>query len=293
MYRLLWIGNERESRLQCGASEPGSAGRRAGMRLPFTTRRKRARAEALAWLARLKRGLRPQEGPEFLAWLRRRSHRNLIAKAALEWHGPEVLAVLAEIFPIDPARLEPRRGTHPAIMAGAAVVSACLAFLPFELSLTGSKDHWYATSPKETKRLALEDGTHVALNRGTGISVVYLEHIRSVLVAQGEAVFTVARSPHRPFHVRAADRDFETTSGTFDVHVVGPNRMSITVLAGTVTAFPPAPRRPPDDVDADSLLYKPILIEPLQMLVIEPDEESGRRVTEQDLRARLAWQRGS
>lgn len=256
-------------------------------------RRTRAREEALAWLARLKRGLRPDEGPQLLAWLKRRSHRRLIAKAALEWHGPEVLAVLSEIFPIDPAEFEPRRGPHPVIMAAAAAVAACLTLLPIELSILGHKDHWYVTTPQQTRRLALEDGTQVALNRGTGISVVYLEHIRSVLVARGEALFTVAREAHRPFHVRAADRDFETRSATFDIRVAAPNRLSILVLAGTVTVFPAPPRRLPDGSYghvSDPLMNKAILLEPLQRLVMEPDEESGQRLTEEDVRSSLSWQ---
>lgn len=261
--------------------------------MPFGMRRTRQRDEALAWLARLKRGLHPDEGPQLLSWLKRRSHRKLIAKAAIEWHGPEVLAVLSEIFPIDPADFEPRRGTHPAIMAAAAAIAACLTMVPIGLGILGHQDRWYVTTPKQTKRLALNDGTLVALNRGTGISVVYLEHIRSVLVARGEALFTVAPEPHRPFHVRAAGRDFETGSATFDIRVAAPNRLSITVLAGTVTVFPAPPRRWPDggyDREPDSIMNKSVLVQPLQMLVIDPDEESGQQITEKDVRSSLSWQ---
>ncbi|MGH8218964.1 MAG: FecR domain-containing protein [Steroidobacteraceae bacterium] len=270
------------------------------MRIPFRTR-PRAREEALAWLARLKRGLRQGEGPELLAWLRRRSHRTLIAKAAVEWHGPEALAILSELFPIDPAILEPRRGTHPAIMAAAAAIAVCITLLPVELGvlhhfglLGGPFNPWYTTTLKETKRLALTDGTRVALNRGTRISVIYGEHFRSAFIVQGEALFTIKSDRYRPFDVRAAGRDFETTSATFDVSLTGQNRLSVIVLTGTVKVFPP--RSPPDGSpysESDPGMYEPILIEPLQMLSIEPDEQTGRRLTEQDVHARLAWQAGT
>jgi transmembrane sensor len=251
-------------------------------------------------LARLKRGLRQDEGPELLAWLRRRSHRRLIAKAAAEWHGPEVLAVLSEIFPIDPASLEPRRGRHPAT---AAAIFACIALSPVALVLVlhmlgvgGHLEDQYATTADATRRLSLQDGTRVALNRGTGISVMFWEHLRIVFVARGEVIFTVASEPHRPFHVRAGGRDFETMSGTFDVRLAAPDRLTITVLEGTVTVSPPPMRKRPDgtyEYPLDSTFSQPILLEPLQMLAIEPDEESGRQLTEQDVRSSLSWQGGT
>lgn len=268
------------------------------MKNPFPSRR-RAHEEALAWLARLKRGLRSDEGPELRSWLRRRSHRKLIAKAAVEWHGPEVLAVLSELFPIDPASLEPRRGTHPAVMAAAAIVSLGVTMIPLELGLLAHfgllhhTDPWITTTLAATKRLTLEDGTRVALNRETGINVVYLEHIRSVLIARGEALFKVVGEPHRPFDVQAAGRHFEAESATFDIRLTAPDRLSLVVLAGTVTVFPAPPRRRPDgsyERASDPLMNKALLIEPLQMLVIEPDAETGETLTEQDVRSRLAWQ---
>jgi transmembrane sensor len=268
------------------------------MRNPFTIRR-RAREEALAWLARMKRGLRPAEGPQLIAWLRRRSHRRLIAKAAAEWHGPEVLAVLSQIFPIDPASLEPRRGRHPAT---AVAIFACIMVLPtgfflllHALGLGRHLDGWYTTTPNAIQRLSLEDGTRVALNRGTGINVLFMEHIRSVLVARGEAIFEVANSPYRPFSVHAAGRVFETDSATFDIRIAAPDRLTLTVLAGTVTAFP-AQRSQRDDGperEIDPLMYKSVLIQPLQMLTIEPDEEFGQALTEKDVRSRLSWQGGT
>jgi transmembrane sensor len=262
---------------------------------PFGWLHNHTRDEALAWLARLKRGLRQDEGQKLISWLKRRSHRRLIAKAAVEWHGPEVLAVLSELFPIDPASLEPRRGTHPAIKAAAAAGPVCIMLLaPLlmrELGVMGHKDLSYVTRPKETKRLALEDGTHVALNRGTAISVLYWEHIRSVILTRGEALFAVVSQPHRPFDVWAAGRHFETDSATFDVSLTGQNTLSVIVLTGTVTVSPARPHGS-TYYDSDPRVYQPILIEPLQMIVIEPDEVSGRRLTEQDVRSRLAWQGG-
>ena len=261
-------------------------------------RRNRAREEALAWLARLKRGLRQGEGPQLLSWLRRPSHRKLIAKAALEWHGPEVLAVLSELFPIDPPSFEPRRGRHPAFIA-AAVVAGILVSLevptPIDV-LLGIRPHVYTSAVGATKRLDLEDGTRVELNRGTQINVLYAEHIRTVVVARGEALFRVANEPQRTFHVDVGGRWFETTSATFDIRLAPPDSLSITVLKGEVTVFPLWGRRRADghyERVVDPIMKHPVLLEPLQMLTIEPDEESGQMLTEKDVRSRLSWQGGT
>jgi transmembrane sensor len=141
----------------------------------------------------------------------------------------------------------------------------------------------YTTAPGVSTRLTLKDGTLVKLNRGTQISVVYAAHARSVLIERGEALFEVTSAANRPFYLHAAGRNFEASSATFDVRFDTPRTLSLTVLQGTVTAFPRP--RPASHQQA-------ILIEPLQVLVIDHDQESGQALTEQDVRLRLAWQRG-
>ncbi|HEY6515670.1 MAG TPA: FecR domain-containing protein [Steroidobacteraceae bacterium] len=255
------------------------------MRFPFG-KTSRVREEALVWLARLKRGLRPAEGQELVAWLKRRSHRMAIASAAAEWHGPEVLAVLSEIFPIPAAVLEPRRGLHP-LLGVAAFIGACITIGPPIAALLRAGIHGsvYATAAAATRQLTLEDGTRVALNRGSQINVTYAQYARSVLVARGEALINVASAPARPFYIHAAGRNFETEAATFDVRFITPDTLSITVLKGTVTVYPP-----PRPLSGHKL---PILLEPLQMLVMEPDRESGQALSQQDVRSQLAWQRGT
>jgi transmembrane sensor len=265
------------------------------MRLLFGKRR--VREEALMWLARLKRGLRQHEGPELLTWLKRRSHRLAIANAAVEWHGPEVLAVLSEIFPIPPAVLEPRGRPHLAFLAVAAIVGGGVTIIPTAIFLwVGMHGQVYSSAPAATKLVALEDGTRVELNHGTEITVVYAAQARSVVVARGEALFKVTRQPNRPFYVHAAGRNFETASATFDVRLADPNTLNLTVLEGAVTVLPPPFLRPPEGDNTqvfDSRVNQPILLEPLQMLVIEQGQEFGQMLSPHEVRSRLAWQSGT
>ncbi len=280
------------------------------MRFVLTQRRRRAREDALAWLARLKRGLHEREGPQLLAWLQRRSHRTLIAKAAAEWHGPEVLAVLSEIFPIDPQILAPPPRRGPGFIAVVVLISVGLTLTPFVLarrylpllfsqrqkvgSLIESLGHLYATSLGDTRGFTLEDGTRIELNGGTRLSVLYSEHARTVFVSSGEASFTVASEPYRPFTVIAASRSFDTDAATFDVHVAAPDRMEITVLEGTVRVFPPL-RRTLEHAGAeqgdDTIPSNPALIGALQTAAIAPEGDSARTLTEQEARTRLSWRR--
>lgn len=238
------------------------------------------------WLARLKRGLRHGEGPELLAWLERRSHRIAIATAAVEWHGPEVLAVLSEIFPIPAAIVAPRRGPRPALLTAVAFAGACITLgAPIAILLMARVDrHVYATAPQATRQLILEDGSHIALNRGTQIDVTYAAHARSVWVTRGEVLFKVVSERDNPFYIHAAGRNFVTSAATFDVRSASPTRVSLTVLEGAVTVLPRPRPGIPDP---------PLLLRPLQMLVIENDEQSGQTITERDLRSQLSWQSGT
>jgi transmembrane sensor len=263
------------------------------MSVLFGTRRNRASEEALVWLARLKRGLSPAEGTALLAWLRRRGHRSAIARAAAEWHDPEVLALLAEIFPISPAMVQPRRRSRRVV----AVASACIAVMvpvAFLLAVDFHR-HVYTTAPGVTRRLILEDGTRVELNRATQIDVAYAGRARSVQVSRGEALFNVPNDPYRTFYLHAAGRHFETRAATFDVRYSAPHTLSLTVLTGTVTAFPPPWVRPPAAGSTrvfGSKADEPIRLDPLQMLVIEDGGDAGETITEQEALSHLSWRRG-
>jgi transmembrane sensor len=154
----------------------------------------------------------------------------------------------------------------------------------------------YTTAAGATRRVALEDGTGVVMNAGTRMAVAYSEHLRAIMVSHGEATFTVAREPHRPFHVHAAGRDFEAKTGTFNVRVRAPGRLDLTVLKGTVIVFP-AQARVAQTTAADRRGYPPAVIEPiavgaLEALQSEPSSQSGRKVSEDEARALLAWQHG-
>src|SRR5690242_3798724 len=58
--------------------------------------------QASMWLSRLGRGLRPEEATGLREWLKKADHRRVILETARLWHGPDIIAVLGELFPAGP-----------------------------------------------------------------------------------------------------------------------------------------------------------------------------------------------
>ena len=281
-------------------------------------RRNRVLEEALAWLARLKRGLHEQEGPELLQWLRRsQRRRRTIARAAAQWHGPEVLAVLSAIYPIDPRMLQPPKPRAHLYIFGALLLFQLSVLLP---KVIGQVSHYmpglltssrfsespfedlgdiYVTAPGATRQVRLEDGSRLQLNGGTRVAVYYAEYIRSVYVSRGEVLFNVVGAPHRPFHVHVAGRDLdEDRAAMYDIRVKSPVEMELVVISGGVTVLA-APRAAVADTAAsrrdgrDQEVYstEPLWMGPLEMLVTRPGSQSSYTLTAQDLDTRLAWRK--
>ena len=269
-------------------------------------RRHRTREDAFAWLARLRRGLRDEEGPELLQWLKRRSHRTCIARSAAESGGPEALAVLGEMFLVNPEWVDPPQRRNPAINVAAALTATCIAALPLlythhympglilgrtiEGSFADTMSTVYANDQRTLRRAVLPDGTPVLMNRGTRIAVLG----RSVRLMRGEAAFIVARRGLPPFELTVADRLFDTTSAVFNVRLVRTDAAELTVLEGTVTQLP-FPRRaavnkvvPPE---SDERRFVPLSLNALQTLELGPGTESRHTLSRVEALSRIAWQR--
>ena len=56
--------------------------------------------EASLWLARLERGLQAREGALLRQWLKEPTRRNAIVDTAKLYHGPDIVAVLAQMVPV-------------------------------------------------------------------------------------------------------------------------------------------------------------------------------------------------
>ncbi|MGH8220614.1 MAG: FecR domain-containing protein [Steroidobacteraceae bacterium] len=269
-------------------------------------RRDRMREDAFAWLARLRRGLRPEEGSELREWLKRRSHRACIARTAAERDGPEALAVLGEIFLVNPEWIDSSPRRNPAINVAAALTATFIAALPLlythhympgfllgpalEGSYTETMGTAFASGRHTLRRVILADGTRVVMNRGTRMVVLG----RSVLLTRGEATFTVTPGA-LPFELTADGHPIRTLAATFNTRLTGRDAMEVTVLEGTVTVFPShvsTSVNPARLSEGDVRLPVPTPLHARQTLDIDPGTESVRTLSQLEAQARIAWQRG-
>lgn len=218
--------------------------------------------QAAAWVLRRDRGLSAEEQDALsqwlaadvrhgAAWARHRRNWDRLDHLA-EWrprHGPRP----------NPDLLAPRaRGTQPvrgwklALLATAAVVTL----------IAGA---WWVRPPavpvppasvplSPIVQRVLEDGSTIELNRGADVAVAFTDGERRVTLEQGEAHFTVAKNPERPFVVTAAGVEVVAVGTAFNVRIVDARAVEVVVTEGRVrvnehpagTAAEPAGVQSPD-----------------------------------------------
>jgi transmembrane sensor len=271
----------------------------------------RISTEAAIWLARLERGLQADEGSSLRIWLRQSAHRDAIVEAAKLWHGPDILAVLAELVPVGFGQAPPPKvkRTYPGAVIFAICVGICVAVTPFITiyrTMPGVINHnykapqrpvpWgetvYATKPGEIRAINLPDGSKVTLNSHTQLRVLLGGGFRVANLDYGEVIFRIAPEP-RPFEVNAGGRHFQAPPSMFDVHMLTGQAVELTVLDGGVTVrglpwhWPSTP--------AEARLFDPdafvdTTVGPLQAARLE-DQMIGRYpITAANARARLRWE---
>ena len=217
---------------------------------------------ASAWLARRDRSLTPAEQDQFLQWLRD-DPRHAAAFARLEktWGALDGLA--AEWRPEHSARPNPdllatrshraRRWFFPLVIAAAATVALGI-FLRRPAPLApalASHPAVVRSAPPETtlahaglvrhepERMTLPDGSIVDLNAGAKIEVAFTPEERHVRLVGGEAHFTVAKNPARPFVVAAAGVAVRAVGTAFNVRL-GADEVAVLVTEGKVRLDSPA-----------------------------------------------------
>jgi transmembrane sensor len=91
------------------------------------------------------------------------------------------------------------------------------------------------------ERRRLEDGSVAELNAGAQLDVQFTAAERRVTLRQGEALFTVAKNPARPFIVHAGGVNVRAVGTAFNVRL-GAGSVEVLVTEGRVQVAPPATR---------------------------------------------------
>lgn len=201
------------------------------------------RAEAARWTVRRDRGLSATESIEFELWLAAdERHAAAIRRSASAWslldHVPESAAA-----PMLAAATRRRLFWRRTIVVGSLAAAAVLAIA----SLT-----WTSSIPRAAPPIAatrqpdagprtrtLTDGTIVQLNTGAEVFEQFTASERRVLLARGEAHFSVTKNAVRPFIVSAGNIDVRAVGTAFNVNLQSA-AVEVLVTEGVVKLNPSA-----------------------------------------------------
>ncbi|MBI2513952.1 MAG: FecR domain-containing protein [Opitutae bacterium] len=259
-----------------------------------------ARAAA-EWVLRLDRGLTPAEQDAYTQWLAADSrHREALAEHRWGWDEFDRLAGIQDSVHARPdpdllAPPPPVRGRrlrflpHVVTLAAAAAVAVVFWWPP----ASGTREPSvpapsYALAAPIEERL-LEDGSVVALNRGAVLETAFTAAERRVRLLRGEANFTVAKNPARPFIVNAGGVDVRAVGTVFNVRL-GHAEVEVVVTEGKVGV-----QRPSDSAVASAEAQPaPTYLVANERAVVQLGGLAGPALVSKlgptELDRRLAWQ---
>lgn len=216
---------------------------------------------AADWLARHFAGLRPEEETEFRRWY---AADPLHAKAYDEletiWRDLDRVRLPAAQAGIpDPDALAPSRVSALRRWWAPALAAAALTVIAWHLGGERSRNEAAAgpagpfaesvvTAVGELRRLVLPDGSTLHVNTDSRIEVVYSPAERRVRLLRGEAHFSVAKNPARPFFVEAGGVAVRAVGTAFNIRLRG-DAVEVLVTEGRV--------RVADTARDESLIVRP------------------------------------
>jgi transmembrane sensor len=128
--------------------------------------------------------------------------------------------------------------------AAAAIVIVGILSMPLVQTLiqrfTSAPDRTVvvATGLGEHKQILFEDGSRIYLGAETSVTANFTRTTRSVELDHGEAAFTVARDPQRPFTVTAGQGTITAVGTAFNVQRRQDSNVTVTVTEGIVEVAP-------------------------------------------------------
>lgn len=191
--------------------------------------RRKARAEASAWVVRLHGPHRsPALEAGFRAWLAADSeHARQFERVTDVWDaGPQV-----SISGVPRMRAQRRLPASRIWAAAAAMALVCLVAAYFFVGVRSGTVYRNGIGPLRV--IQLEDGSRISLDAQSEVRVAYGDTERRVQLEYGEAYFQVSHDPGWPFVVVAGQHQI-TDIGTAFMVRYGLGRTAVTLLEGRV-----------------------------------------------------------
>ncbi len=225
---------------------------------------------ASEWLARLDRGLTPEEQDRYSDWLAEDpEHGKAIGRYLNGWDDFDRLAGihLKRHARIDadlliPENLPPpKRGKKPFrnfLLYSLLPVAASIALVFYFIESGPDESSGLNLQPAvellaRIEQRVLEDGSVIEINRGSVVRASYSENERRVYLEKGEANFDVSKDPSRPFIVNVAGVDVQAVGTVFSVKL-SESELDVIVTEGVVRVKPSASKLLPDSPIADAYL---------------------------------------
>ncbi|MDB2499499.1 FecR domain-containing protein [bacterium] len=213
------------------------------------TRRARINAEAADWVIKQSYDFSPEDQDAFFEWLaadpdhadayqqRQETWKQLDILA--DWRPEHSLKTNRDLLDGDKVK-KPSQSKFPAwVFATAAVIAlGCL------LGITVLSDAFSEPTKLSSgefalgyERHVLEDGSVVELNLGTQATVDFSKDRRLISLQSGEAYFTIAKDPQRPFTVMANGVSVQAVGTIFNVQIRD-DSVGVLVTEGRVRVQP-------------------------------------------------------
>lgn len=253
----------------------------------------RIRRQAAEWLAlREARGFTTQEHADFSEWLATDvRHRAAFAEIAAGWRRMDGLAA----YPHSPdAAPDPdllatparSRGWRSPATLGAAAAAVLALAAWFSWRAVEPADGRASVAQVAPRVLQLSDGSEVELNAGSEVSEHFTPAERHVRLVRGEAHFTVAKNPERPFVVQVGDVRLRALGTAFNVRFEA-SSVEVLVTHGRVQVEPA-------DAGAAPASGGPMPVLEAQQRVVVPLAAAVRPAVETlevaEMNRLLAWQ---
>ncbi len=270
-------------------------------------------ATAAAWLAARDDGLTAEQAVAFAGW-RAADPRCEAAASRLEvtWAALQQLRGFRPEAKRHPDRdllrgSAPRRGRRIAFPLAtiAAIAASLMVTVVWWMGRgTSASTETYATTTDGYERVTLRDGSVMELNGGTAVQVRYTAPERRVRLLRGEAHFTVAKNPARPFSVEAGSVAVRAVGTAFNVRL-GAADVEVLVTQGKVSVSEvervgSSPMPEPERMRANRSPLVPVLLQANERtsipvlrptaVPVAPPLLVVERINPEVVREALAWQ---
>lgn len=210
--------------------------------------------EASDWVIKCSDEMSAADQDAFFQWLAEDPrHGEQFARYKRKWRD---FGLLAEWRPEhsmepNPDLLDSMSPSRPWLSwgAGAMALAACvaMAFLLFSgLNRSGSEP--MRLLAEDYLYRILDDGSEIDMREGSEVLVDYSTGLRRIELVAGEAHFSVAKNPNRPFVVEAGSASFRAVGTAFNVRL-DPEEVSILVTEGKVQLNRESPAPSSESVD--------------------------------------------